>query len=98
MGSRFVRTRRALLLGATLSILPILALGQSSAEYRQYCQQVAGGRIVCKQAPGSASAAGAAPYERWQDGSRARSSGGYGSPRDQYQDLGRPNRIYNFPR
>ena len=97
MGSKFVRTRRALLL-AVIPMLPTLALGQSPGGYRQFCQQVTGGRIVCKQAPGSAGAVGAAPYERWQDGSQAGSSGGYAPSSDQYQDLGRSNRLYNFPR
>jgi hypothetical protein len=75
---------------------PMLALGQSSGGYRQNCQQVIGGQIVCKQVPGSTGGVGAAPYDRWQDGSVARSTGG--PYRHQYQDLARPNRLYNFAR
>ena len=51
-----MRTRRALFLAAIISMSPMLALGQSSGGYRQNCQQVIGGQIVCKQVPGSAGA------------------------------------------
>jgi hypothetical protein len=74
------------------------ALGQTLGEYRQYCQML-NGRMVCSQLTGSPGATGAAPYQHWEDGSPARSSGSYSRP---YQpdplQLGRPNPLYGFSR
>ena len=83
-----------------LSLWSVAALAQTLEGYREYCQQQANGRVVCKQVPGSAGVAGAAPYQRWEDGSPARPTGSQAAPRylpDPLQ-LGRPNPLYGFSR
>src|ERR1051325_1660443 len=84
-----------IVIALALSSLP--ALGQSPGAAREYCYQQLNGRLVCKEAKGSGSVTGAAPYERWQDGSPARATGAYNPYRYQRADpgeLGRPNALY----
>jgi hypothetical protein len=95
-----LRTCSAVTVGIGLSLWSIAALAQTLGGYREYCQQQANGRVVCKQVPGSAGVAGSAPYQRWEDGSAARSSGWATAPRYQPDplQLGRPNPLYGFSR
>src|SRR3954451_9226253 len=72
------------------------ALAQSSGTYREFCQR-ANGRLVCEQVTGPGGVPGSAPYERWENGSPARSSGSYNSYSDQYPNPAEsrlPNVLY----
>jgi hypothetical protein len=95
-----LRTCSAVTVGIALSLWSVTALAQSLGTYREYCQQRSIGRVVCKQVTGSAGVAGAAPYQRWDDGSPARPSGSHSAPtyRPDPLVLGRPNPLYGFSR